>query len=326
MILSTLEKTLKTLGAPLLWADETGLPPFTAIQGITVTCTDACSDVRLSSLLVVNSHISATFSATINGQIQMLCYLDSEVVSNTYNYPLIGSSTEFVDGCVTIFGLPTGSIEYNGTKMFVNPLYIQWVKASMEAKTPTLRIGRASDENMHIEVISETPLDTLRITSTRDIETQTENDTTKLNIVEQATGVPALDLEKITAINGSPIKNGVCTIDLRNTGIRAKKLANRQSYVELLGNGEDSCPTTSYLKNAFAPNGRVYDCPVDILYEPKSDPGALNNTADASSYDITRLDNKRFNTEYSGDQLADGCFEGLLWYEFNKLHDVEPVE
>ena len=75
----------------------------------------------------------------------------------------------------------------------------------------------------------------------------------------------------------------------------------------------------------MAPNGRLYKCPIDILYVDDIDSASVgvgyNNTATANDYDINRLNNHKFNKEYSGTQKADGCFEGLDWDELNELHD-----
>lgn len=242
MILSTLKKTLKTLGAPLLWTDEKSQPPFIAVQGISITCDKSCDNIVLGRLSVKENHINITFSATRNGSNtpnHTLCFLDAEILPYNPVYPLIGASDKFIRGYVTINAIPVSDLDYSGYKMYVNPLYVHKADTEDALDSPTLKIGKANAGS--IAIITEIPLNKLNIVRTTDVNVQSDNGSVQLSVAKDTGDVDLIPTDLITSINGVPFSadNSTCKIDLTNTG--ASVLYASSSYVELIGPGNNTC-------------------------------------------------------------------------------------
>ena len=330
MLITSKERTINTLGCPIIYPVNSSTELLSVFQGISIACSAALSTIFLSSLSIHKNHINAVFTknpteggnggagdSTIDSNV--VCYLDVDIDSNSLIYELQSGSAEFVGGFVTLAGTPTMELDYKGAA-YVNPLYIHRCSAQTvnryELKLYT------TDANNNVVLVDSLDLHYISVDSTPTVTASRINNNVYLDTNDSTTAVNAEHNDYIISINGEAITNGSYTIDLGDYCIvNDENVTN--AYIELDASPANSCPTLNYIADTLAPKGRTYPCPIDILYyAPNTNLNRGTIPAVWTDYNIENISNIRFNTEYSGVESANGSYSGLSWDTFNDLHDI----
>ena len=282
---------IDSLRSPVIWQSRKA-PPSDIVQGISLTIVGSDPYTEIRNLRIENGRISCVVAQKTT----ILCSLDTELNGDNFVYNFEGVSDRFIAGYIVLAGLSTYALKLEGTVGIINPTYVHLCKNRVKTPVWLLVDGAAID------------LNTLRIRNTADVTITLEGGTAMASVNPTANGVQQIYNDKITSINGQPVKSEYVL------NIEADVVVSACSPLccELLTSG-GGCVQDSYMEDKLAPNGRFYTRPIDVAYTSGTPKTGKIGGLTGANYALSNMETRRYETgEIEG---------GLDLYANSPLHD-----
>lgn len=281
---------IDSLRSPVIWHSQK-TPPSDIVQGISLTIAGSDPYAEIRNLRIENGRISCVIAQKTT----ILCSLDTELSGDNFVYTFEGVSDRFIAGYIVLAGMSTYYLKLEGVVGIINPTYVHLCKDRVETPVWLLVDSTAID------------LNTVRIKNTTDVAITLEGGTATASVNPTANGVQQIYNDKITSINGQPVKSEYVL------NIAADVLVSACSPLccELLTSG-GGCVQDSYMEDKLAPNGRFYTRPIDVAYTQETPVTGKIGGLTGADYSMSNMESRTYEVGETG---------GIQLYENSPLHD-----